>query len=186
MILALAYIILSAKPISMRRLFLLYVFSLGVAYFLLATFHSEHIKLPSQVALVITLAVWSLPLLQALHCAFRGHTGLEQFERVSVCVKATYGFAMVFALAAGASVVIAPFGALSFGGLARMVVVATMGGIGFALVVPAISRNPRQGVTEKVSVQRAYRAVSGNSYLRLKNRPHSCCQILCFPRAASR
>jgi hypothetical protein len=136
MILALAYVILSAKPISIRRLLLLYILSFAMTDCLLSMLGTKHTtRLDSQLAIAATLAVWSYPLVRFLCGACTGHIALETFENVSVCVQATYGFAAAIALAAGAMAVIAPFNAFALAALAKVVLLGLAGGISFALSV---------------------------------------------------
>lgn len=153
MILAVAYVILSAKPISIRRLFMLYVFSTVTAFCFLAAFHAEHAaKLAPQIAIVVTLAVWSFPVVRVLYGAFRGQIGLEAFEPVSGCVQATYGFTTAIAFAAGAKAFVVPFDALTFAALFRLVVLGMAVGIGFAFLVRALRNGPREAFTRRGAV----------------------------------
>ncbi len=70
-------------------------------------------------------------------------SGSTEFERVSACVQATYGLAVVIAHAAGVKAFVAPLDVLRFGVLSRLIVVGLIGGIGFAWVVPMLRHNPR-------------------------------------------
>lgn len=148
MILAFAYIVLGAKPISFRRLFLLYVFSIATADFVLATFHAVHAAmLASQIATFITLAAWSYPFLRVLHNVFRGRIELEALEPVSICVRATYGFAVVITIAAGVKALVAPFDPLTFAAFSQFVVIGLTVSTGFVLLAPPFRRSPRSEVT---------------------------------------
>jgi hypothetical protein len=155
-VLGLMYLIFSAKPISIRRLSLLFVFSLVSTRCLLATLHPGPAAiLAPHIATLATLAVWSYPLLKVVHSACRGRIGLESFERVSICVQATYGFAAAIAFAAGVRAFVAPFDPLTFAALSRTVAVALAFGMGFAIVIPMLRRMLRESVTREGSVHHA-------------------------------
>jgi hypothetical protein len=144
MILAFAYFILSAKPISIRRLLLLYVFSSAAVCCVLIILHTAHAAtLASQIGIVITLAAWAYPLLCVLLGAFRGHVCLEVFERASICVQATYGLALAIVFTAAIKTFAAPADARSLAELSRLVVVWLAGGIGFALLTSVLRYSPR-------------------------------------------
>jgi hypothetical protein len=139
MILALAYVFLNAKPVSLRRLFLLYIFSFAVARCVLTTLDTKHAAtLACQISVVITLAVWVYPLIRFLHAARRGRRGIEVLEPVSICVEATYGVALAFALTACMKVLVAPADALSLAHLSRIAAASLVGGIVFVLGAPCL------------------------------------------------
>src|ERR1700693_262153 len=91
------YVMLTAKPISLRRLCLLYVFLLASARSLLGGVHVEHAtSLALTVATTVSLLVWVSPLVRVLVGAVFGtRIALEAFETVSACVQFTYGFVLV-------------------------------------------------------------------------------------------
>ncbi len=97
MMLAFIYLISSAKPISIRRLCLLYVFLLASARCLLGVLHVEHAaSLALAIATAIGLLVWVSPLVRVLFGAVLDRRiALEAFETVSACVQFTYGFVLV-------------------------------------------------------------------------------------------
>jgi len=91
------YLVLTAKPVSIRRLCLLYVFLLASARCLLSVLHIEDAgSLALGIAAAITLLAWVSPLVRALFGAFFGRLiPLGAFEAVSGCVQFTYGFTLV-------------------------------------------------------------------------------------------
>jgi hypothetical protein len=97
MMLVFIYLISSAKPISIRRLCLLYVFLLASARCLLGVLHVEHAaSLALAIATAIGLLVWVSPLVRVLFGAVLDRRiELEAFETVSACVQFTYGFVLV-------------------------------------------------------------------------------------------
>ena len=97
MMLAFIYLISSAKPISIRRLCLLYVFLLASARCLLGVLHVEHAaSLALAIATAIGLLVWVSPLVRVLFGAVSDRRiALEAFGTVSACVQFTYGFVLV-------------------------------------------------------------------------------------------
>lgn len=95
--LALVYIVLAAKPISIRRLFMLYAFLLVLAYVLLGAFHVRNAAGSAMAfAVVITLLVWVSPPVRAIYGSLLAQRApMEAFVDVSTCVQWTYGFALV-------------------------------------------------------------------------------------------
>jgi hypothetical protein len=91
------YVVLTAKPVSIRRLCLLYVFLLASARCLLSVLHVEHAaSLALAIATAISLLVWVSPLVRVLFGAvFDRRIALEAFETVSARVQFTYGFVLV-------------------------------------------------------------------------------------------
>jgi hypothetical protein len=95
--LALIYIFLIAKPISIRRLFLLFVLGLVLTPSVLAILHVKHA--PSHalaIATSVVLLVWSLPLVRIVHDTIRlGRLSLDALSPVSDAVRWTYGLALL-------------------------------------------------------------------------------------------
>ena len=95
--LGLIYIFLIAKPISVRRLFLLFVLGLMLAPSVLALLHEK--DSPSHalaIAASVVLLVWSLPLLRIVHDTIRlRRLSLDALVPVSDVVRWTYGFALL-------------------------------------------------------------------------------------------
>jgi hypothetical protein len=92
----LMYVMLTAKAVSIRRLCLLYVFSLASARCLLSILHMEPApSLALAIATAISLLVWVSPLVRVLFGAvFERRIALEAFETVSARVQFTYGFVL--------------------------------------------------------------------------------------------
>lgn len=95
--LALAYIVLAAKRVSLRRLFLLYAFLSAFAYVLLGAFHVRNAAGSAMAfAVAITLLVWVSPPVRAIYGSLLARRApMEVFVDVSTCVQWTYGFALV-------------------------------------------------------------------------------------------
>jgi hypothetical protein len=135
MILALAYVILSAKRISIRRLLLLYIFLFGSACCVLTIFGMEHAtKVAWRFALVITLFVWAYPIVRVLRRVSRRQNALEVFQDISIGVQATYGFAAAILFIGSAMVL---FG-LTFAAFTRLMVIGLVGAIGFPFVLATL------------------------------------------------
>jgi hypothetical protein len=91
------YVVLTAKPISIRRLCLLYVVLWASARCLLSILRVEPAtSLTVAIATALTLTVWVSPLVRVLFGTLLGkRIAVEAFERVSACVQFTYGFVLV-------------------------------------------------------------------------------------------
>lgn len=89
-------VFLIAKPISLRRLCLLYVFALVSTRFLLSIFCVESVaSLSSTVATSITLLAWAFPLFNISWCVISARRlTLEALAPVSGFVRFTYGCAL--------------------------------------------------------------------------------------------
>ena len=97
MMLGFIYVVLTAKPISIRRLCILYVLSLASARCSLSILRVENAaSLAMVIASIISLIVWVCPLVRVLFGAVLGRRiALEALETVSACVQFTYGFSLV-------------------------------------------------------------------------------------------
>src|ERR1700676_920013 len=97
MMLGFIYVVLTAKPISIRRLCLLYAVAWASARFLLSILRIEPAaSLAVELATTIALLVWASPLVRLLFRVLRGRrVTLEVFETVSACVQFTYGVALL-------------------------------------------------------------------------------------------
>lgn len=95
--LGLIYVFVIAKPVSIRRLFLLFVLGLMLTPSVLAIFHAK--DSPSHALVIATsvvLLVWSLPLVGIVHDTIRlGRLSLDALVPVSDGVRWTYGFALL-------------------------------------------------------------------------------------------
>jgi hypothetical protein len=96
-VLGLTYFFLIAKPISIRRLFLLFVLGLMLTPSVLAIFHVK--DSPSHALLIATsvvLVAWSLPLVRIVHDTVRlRRLSVDALVPVSDFVRLTYGFALL-------------------------------------------------------------------------------------------
>jgi hypothetical protein len=96
-VLGLIYVFLIAKPISIRRLFLLFVIGLTLTPSVLAILHVK--DSPSHalaIATSVVLLVWSLPLVRIVHDTIRlGRLSLDALSAVSDAVRWTYGLALL-------------------------------------------------------------------------------------------
>ena len=97
--LGLIYVFVTAKPISIRRLFMLFVLGLTSTSSVLGIFHMK--DSPSRALVIATsvvLLVWSLPLVRIVHDTIRlGRLSLDALVPVSDVVRWTYGFALLVA-----------------------------------------------------------------------------------------
>ena len=91
------YVVLTAKPVSIRRLCLLYVFLLASARCLLSVLHIEDAgSLALGIATAISFFAWVSPLVRiVVGSVLDRRIALEAFESVSACVRFTYGFVLV-------------------------------------------------------------------------------------------
>jgi cation transport ATPase len=94
-----AYVFLTAKPISMRRLSALFVVALILSLLVFGALHMKHSERDALfVAASLTMLVWSNPLLRALRDSLRyRRLSLDALRPVSTFVRCTYGFALVAA-----------------------------------------------------------------------------------------
>jgi hypothetical protein len=134
------YVVLTAKPISLRRLCMLFAFLLASARSLFGGLHLEHAaSLALAIATTITLVVWVSPLARVVFGAVFGRRiALEPLETVSACVQFTYGFVLVMlpviALETGLTMPHAPMRAA----LIPAIVWACVGGGGFVMMIQAL------------------------------------------------
>ena len=138
------YVMLTAKPLSIRRLCLLFVFSYMSARFLTSVLQAQHeASVALAIATAITVLVWVSPLVRVLFGAVFGRRiALEAFGAVSACVQFTYGFALVMlpliALETWLSVPHAPVRAALIPAIAW----ACVGGAGFVIMIQRFSIAP--------------------------------------------
>lgn len=144
MMLGFIYMVLTAKPISIRRLCLLYVVAWASARCLLSILRIEPAaSLAVELATTIVLLVWVSPLVRILYDAIFGkHIPLEVFGTVSGRVKFTYGF--VFVILSVVALETWPAGAQIIGSaLIRVVACACVGGGGFMILIQALEKTTR-------------------------------------------
>jgi hypothetical protein len=154
MMLGFIYVVLTAKPISIRRLCLLYVVGWASARFLLAILRIEpSASLAVELATTIALLVWVSPFVRLLFRVLQGRRATpEVFETVSACVQFTYGFILVMlpvgALETWLTVSHAPMRA----SLTPAIAWASLGGGVFVMMV------------QRFSIAPPWRAADGTSF----------------------
>lgn len=105
--LGLIYIFATAKPISMRRLSMLFVLVLISASLPLRLLDVRAPSGPLLAASSVTLFVWITPLLRATHAAIRRRAlSLAGLWQVSGFVRWTYGFAIAAIAIVAVSVIV--------------------------------------------------------------------------------
>lgn len=123
---ALIYLALTAKPFSLRHLFILFVFAQVSAKLVLVAFHSKHAPYEAvTIAGATTLFMWSIPLARLVYNAicFR-KVAPEVLSPVSGFIRWTYGVALAFVPILTIGIMIHPGHEVRLGGLARLVVAA--------------------------------------------------------------
>ena len=142
MMLGFIYVVLTARPISIRRLCLLYVVAWASARFLLSILRIEPAaSLAVELATAITLLVWVSPLVWLLFCVVQGkRVTLEVFESVSACVQFTYGFALLVLSAAAVKIWLSVPIALTQASLIRAIAMVCAGGLGLVIAIQALNR----------------------------------------------
>jgi hypothetical protein len=98
-VLGFAYVLLTAKPISMRRLSTLFVVALILATLMLGALRVRDSRKDALLAATsVTLIVWITPLLHVLRDSIRRRQpSLDALRPVSIFVRLTYGFALAAA-----------------------------------------------------------------------------------------
>ena len=127
MALALIYIFATAKPFSIRRLTALFVSTLLMATPFLEIFHVRNVRNDAlMIGALLTLLVWSIPLLRALRDTVRYRSlSLDALRPVSVFVLWTYGFALAAAPITAMSEALNPTRGLHLGVLLRLLAIAS-------------------------------------------------------------
>lgn len=128
--LAVVYLTLTAKPLSLRRLLLLFAFALMVANLMFAAVqvrHEPHAALVT--AAGITLLAWSLPLVRLAYGAIRFHRLMPSvLAPASGLILWTYGFAITFVPMFAISVMTNRAHEVTLGILARLAFAAFFAG----------------------------------------------------------
>ena len=123
--LGLIYIFATAKPISMRRLSLLFVLVLISATLVLRVLHVSTPRGALLTATLVTLFVWSAPLLKIMYAtASRRRLSLDALRQVSGFVCWTYGFAIAAAPIVAVSAILNPTQSLHLAVLPRSLAIA--------------------------------------------------------------
>lgn len=129
--LAVVYLTLTAKPLSLRRLLALFIVALMAANAVLAAFqvkHGPHAALVTATA--ITFLVWSIPLVRFAYYAMRFRVlVLDVLAPVSGLVRWTYLFALMAMPTLGIVVLLAPNHRLDLAVLPRVVAAAGLAGL---------------------------------------------------------
>lgn len=124
--LGLIYIFATAKPISLRRLSMLFVLVLISASLALRVLYVSAPGGPLLVASSVTLLVWSTPLLHAMNAAInRRALSLDALRPVSGFVCWTYGFAIAAVPIVTVSAILSPTRGLHLT-LPRLLVIAAI------------------------------------------------------------
>lgn len=96
--LAFAYVMLSAKPVSLRRLCALFVLSTATATVILSILHVPHSSTTAvHAALAITLTAWVLPLIRFARTMHRHAALSEMLSLVSIPVQLSYWSSLLLA-----------------------------------------------------------------------------------------
>ena len=96
--LAFTYVMLSAKPVSLRRLCALFALSTAVSAMILGILRVPHSSTTAvHVALAITFAAWVLPLIRIVRAMRRRAALREMLSLVSIPVQLTYWSSLLLA-----------------------------------------------------------------------------------------
>lgn len=129
--LGLIFICLTAKPISIRRLSMLFTVALISGRAALALLHVENA--PSAgvaVALALTICAWAAPLIRfVLQTLCSGIPSWHVFDSVSNAVKCTYGFVLAMLALVPFQEMLAPTHAVTLSTLLRTIITALTTGI---------------------------------------------------------
>jgi hypothetical protein len=129
-VLGLIYIFATAKPISMRRLSMLFVLVLTSATLVLPVLH---VRTPGGALLTatsLTLFAWSAPLLHIMHATVsRRALSLDALRQVSGCVCWTYGCAIAAVPIVTVSAILSPTQGLHLAVQPRLLAIAGISGL---------------------------------------------------------
>ena len=147
--LGLIYIFATAKPISMRRLSLLFVLVLILATLVLPVLH---VRTPGGALLAatsLTLSAWSAPLLHIMHATLsRRALSLGALRQVSGFVCWTYGFAIAAVPIITISAILNPAQGLHLAVQPRLLAIAGVSGL-FLMLTTQVWRK-RQPVQRRL------------------------------------
>ena len=167
--LGLIYIFATAKPISMRRLSLLFVLVLISATLVLRVLH---VRTPGGALLTatsVTLFVWSTPLLHIMHATVsRRALSLDALRQVSGFVCWTYGFAIAAVPIVAVSAILNPTQSLHLAVLPRSLAIAGISAV-FLMLTAQVWRKRQpvhRGLARRTAPNRSVRTrletASGN------------------------
>ena len=120
--LAVIYITLTAAPLSLRRLLLLFIVALASANVVFALFHAKHAPNAALVtAAAVTLLAWSMPLARLVYDGIRFRmVPMDTLGRVSGFIRWTYGFALALVPMVAITAMIHPTHQVAFVDLLRL------------------------------------------------------------------
>jgi hypothetical protein len=96
MLLPFVYVMLIAKPVSIRRLCVLFALSTAVAAPILSLAHARHVSAAAmQIASMVTLAAWALPLLRIARTVGRRGALGGTLRGVSLPILFSYGVSVL-------------------------------------------------------------------------------------------
>ena len=170
--LAFVYVMLSAKPVSLRRLCALFVLSTAAGAIILGILHVPHSSTTAvHVASAITFTAWVLPLIRIVRTMRRRAALSEMLSLVSIPVQLTYWSSLLLApivMVAGLSTRLYADG-MSLGAVSRAVTVMlnrhTAAIDGYRSLAEAPPHEPEPGSQDFHFVKRALRL--GTGWLRL-------------------
>lgn len=144
--LAFAFLLLSAKPVSIRRLSLLFVFSFVSARCLVSIIGVRDLfSLTLPIAIGLTVLFWAWPLMRSAYgTLFTGRSALAGLNSVSECVQFTYGFTLLIIPATAVEVLLSAPHALAPSLLIRAIMLACAGGVGFAILIQSCLASVRR------------------------------------------
>jgi hypothetical protein len=145
----LVYIFLVAKPISIRRLCLLFVLALTLAMTLLSVLHAGHaLKYGLAFATSVVLLAWAFPLSRAVYDSIRyRRLAIDALHPASDVVRWTYGVALVVVPIMAIGWLLEVTHVLVLGMLPRLMTLAALGGLALLLATSigiGVRRKPGQ------------------------------------------
>jgi hypothetical protein len=156
-VLGLIYIFATAKPISMRRLSLLFVLLLISATLVLRVLQVRTPGGAMLTATLVTLLVWSAPLLKIMYTtASRRSLSLDALQQVSGFVCWTYGFAIAAVPIVTVSAILSPTRSLHLAALPRTLAIAAISAL-FLMLTAQVwqKRQPvHRGVAGRTALNR--------------------------------
>ena len=141
--LGLIYIFATAKPISIRRLSMLFVLVLISATLALRVLQVRTPSAALLTATLVTLFVWSTPLLHIMHATVsRRALSLDALRQVSGFVCWTYGFAIAAVPIVTVSVILNPTRSLHLAVLPRSLAIAGISALFLMLTLQVLAKAP--------------------------------------------
>jgi hypothetical protein len=136
--LGLIYIFATAKPISIRRLSMLFVLVLISATLVLRVLRVSTPRGALLTATLVTLFVWSTPLMHIMHATVsRRALSLDALRQVSGFVCWTYGFAIAAMPIVAVSAILNPTQSLHLA-LPRLLVVGAIVALASVMLIPEL------------------------------------------------